>query len=55
LSSYKGLLLVHNPLNRTTQTLAVANGFSLYDMESISDSKFLVVGHGKGLYLVTLD
>jgi hypothetical protein len=55
MTTYTGEILMLNPDNSETELLAVANGFSLYDMEKISDTKVLVVGHGKGLYLVNFD
>lgn len=55
MTSYTGEILIYNSVTHQTKHLAVAQGFSLYDMVKVSDSKVLVVGHGKGLYMLNFD
>lgn len=55
MSTYSGELLILNPKTHERELLAVSNRYSLYDMEKISETKILVVGHGMGLYMIDFD
>jgi len=55
LASYSGNLITVDTKTSKAELLSIAQGYSLYDMEIISNSKVLVVGHGKGLYFINFD
>ncbi len=53
--SYTGSILAIDLKTRNEQKIEVREGFSLYEVESISKTKFFVVGHGKSIYLLSID
>jgi hypothetical protein len=53
--TYNGEILKIDPITNNTNPLTIAKGFSLYGIEKISDSKILVVGNGKGAYIVDFE
>jgi len=47
-----GQLLSFDPSTSTSTKFSLPSTFSLYDMEKISSSKILLVGHGKSIYIL---
>ena len=48
----KGEILLTDPLSKKPETIKMPYPSALYDIERISNTKYFVVGNGKGIYLV---
>jgi hypothetical protein len=51
-ATQNGNLLKINPKTFQTSPIVIPNAFCLYDVKKISEKKLLVVGHGKGAYIL---
>lgn len=53
--SSNGKILIFNKENLKSEELALPKSFSMYDIEKISETKVMVVGHGKSAFIIDLN